>query len=1371
MADLIQMGEFMTGGEERTAIRLRDNLPGNWKIIANKVIPFPNGVSREIDFIILGTNRIFVVDSKGLRGKIHGTDAYWILASGESRDNPLNKVEMIARSLAGRIRAEVPFIRDGLGNAPFVEAVIVFSDADVEFLIQEPRRDHILKLADSDAALKRLDRLGKDKSIAPFRDKILQRLNLLPPRETLPKLINTFRIIEPLADGPHYRAFLAQNEADAASPRRLKMYRLSGLSVEEREEQKRLIFRDYSALVRLAETRLTPGVDSPFSWADDQYMIVPQRIFNLPSLRSTYSVTVNNTPLVFRLKLAERLLSGLKTLHTNGVLHRNLTPDNIFVDASIDPPRIGFADFDFARIPGSQSIATTIDELISYTPYLAPEIKIGASFADETTDVFALGVILLELFTGQSADELRDHDGNLRCPQLTSDDPLLTPQEMDDLRDILNLMIASDSRLRSNVDDGYQLVKDLLASRQKRDVSSPASIPSVRENQNAAQTSSVLTSIGIYQPNDYVGERYKIERILGQGVTANTYLAYDDVANDLYVLKQIRHRDEADRLARNEFAALKRLHHPNIVRVVDVFSSRDPFQLKMEYVAGDSLFDLWQRHDFPWEWEKVATFGDAALSALEYLEEKGVAHRDISGRNVMVLPDGKPKIIDFGFASPVRDLNETQVGTALYRAPELEHGESWNKTCDAYAMAVLLYQMLLGEIPFEQTISGNYDKTAVHSMPTIVGGDIDTTRKAELGGVLLRALSSERSARFDSVHAFRVAFHEAIRFTTREAVEAIGERRINFWVQNIQGLYRNSRVGNADNRGLDSLFARDTYVPTRLDTELRPRLFGDNPFQDEARYAVLLLSGNPGDGKTAFLETLRHDLETRGATTLRVDKNGWQYILDGHTYAANYDASESHNGKRANELLEEILEPFQGTAFNVKNYTALLAINDGKLRDFLLNNALYPELGEQVRRLLEQTGEPTDPRIALIDLKQRSIVSGTLDKNKDDLFELTLNKLLDKSGWQDCESCRARQACPMKFNRDSLSDSENGGTVRGRLRNLLQIMHLRNERHITMRDMRSMLAFIIAGNATCEEIHDALESGRIAEEATSRLYFMAAFNPLGESDETLQYLAGSDPSRTAVPRLDQFLFFRRSHNRQEEIERVLFSLKERSTTPLQALQPVALGAEWHVALKRRVFFEGDHEALKMEAVPLPDPQSLLPYRHFNAFLQAACNETPPNILRDNICEAISRANGIVESYDTHLCVRTARNDSLDLTVFKKFPVSEFICEVGKAPTSQVESLPNTIRFSHIKSDAVLIVSLDLFEILMRFTEGYREGIEEQEPFIIDLAQFQNRLLNQRAVELLLLEGGRQMHRVRQQRGKIELLPLHESSAEATKGKR
>ena len=75
------------------------------------------------------------------------------------------------------------------------------------------------------------------------------------------------------------------------------------------------------------------------------------------------------------------------------------------------------------------------------------------------------------------------------------------------------------------------------------------------------------------------------------------------------------------------------------------------------------------------------------------------------------------------------------------------------------------------------------------------------------------------------------------------------------------------------------------------------------------------------------------------------------------------------------------------------------------------------------------------------------------------------------------------------------------------------------------------------------------------------------------------------------------------------------------------------------------------------------------------------------------------------------------------------------------------------------SDARIVIGLDLFEILLRFTEGYEPGAEEQQPFVIDLAQFQNRLLNQMATELLLLEAGRKLHGVRQYGGEITLLSV------------
>jgi hypothetical protein len=121
-------------------------------------------------------------------------------------------------------------------------------------------------------------------------------------------------------------------------------------------------------------------------------------------------------------------------------------------------------------------------------------------------------------------------------------------------------------------------------------------------------------------------------------------------------------------------------------------------------------------------------------------------------------------------------------------------------------------------------------------------------------------------------------------------VLADGEWVENPFVHNLQALYRNSRLGNAENRGLDSKFAQETYVPTSMDTQLLPAVL-------EGHYWLVLLTGNPGDGKTAFLEKIGERLRDKGAIEKEWDRaNGWYYVLDRHEFLANFDASESSRG-------------------------------------------------------------------------------------------------------------------------------------------------------------------------------------------------------------------------------------------------------------------------------------------------------------------------------------------------------------------------------------------------------------------------------------------------------------------------------------------
>lgn len=1434
MAELRQLGDFITPGEEEAARRLERDLPATWTIIANKMLPMQNGTSREIDLIVVGPHRLFLLDEKGIRGPIIGDDQYWYLVSRESRPNPLNKMEHTASRVAGDLRQRVAHLGGYMAGAPFVQALVVLSDPTATMQIMDTRRDRIVRLDDCAETLKRLDTRGHGAtSLAPFRSDILKTLNLFAPRPSLPRTINEFIIRENLGDGPYYRAFLATHETGGANAlRRLKLYRLDGLTHDERQKQKELYRQEYLALLRLAESGLAPGADLPFTWGEEQYYVVPQKVLSLPTLRvhlapendqggknvaqkdvnaagrnianrTHLSNETTNTVKGFndgaaRLDLAHGLLSALAELHANNILHRNLTPDTIYYDASSRPARFVFADFDFARREGENSIAALADPFLSELPYRAPELDVagglGLAYADQTTDLYAIGVILAELFTGQDAQFLRNPNGGIAIPELPDDDTGLTEGQRADLRDILEAMTARESNHRyANAAEARDFLAAIIpqaaAVRRERESLLPESDMAQQATDNAdANAPHVDTFPGnrlpgsLYQKGDVIEDRYRVEAVLGQGATANTYLVFDETASHHFVLKQVRDPEHARRLAKDEFRALNQLQHQGIVRVYEVYKADAPFHLKIEFVRGDSLED--RKSEFPWSLSRIADIGKHLLEALEYLESRGIAHRDLSARNILLTPEGQPKIIDFGFAAAVDSIGRTQVGTPIYRAPELDRGEGWNSTCDRYALGVLLWQMLTGILPFQRDLNERYNKNVLPPLPpnTEKSRSVEAFQLSEVLGVLQKAIDPDPANRFDSSQEFCARLREAATRLPPDIIE--GERNISQAVIDIQGVYRNSRIGNAGNRGLEGDdFASRTYIQTKLDTDLAESVLN-------GAFDVVLLSGNPGDGKTAFLEKLCETLDDREATCEEATKNGWRYFYKGRTFAANLDASESSKGRRADELLEEILAPLAGDNPPTPEtpYTALLAINDGKLRDFLLehNRERYGWLAGQVQSLLDNPESANRSRIALVDLKQRSVVGDTLKPlpvgDGGDLFGRILNRFLNDAGWSVCLTCRVRPVCPMRFNRDSLADPTHGPQIQARLRALFQLTHLRRNRHITMRDLRSALAYIVAGTASCETIHEELENGGKSKTGEAvlppdhRLYFQAAFNPDNEGEDNLRDFAGYDPGETPAPRLDRFLHFRRGQDRRREIETMLLQVPNRASIPVESLTYAALDNRWYAAMKRRLWFEGDPDRL---AAPdghpqsnglalLPEPLLLLPYRHFAAFLAAIRlapsdpqRPTALEDLRDRLCEAISRANGIVnaEQYRKFLCVRTTHNRAVDLTVFKRFPCADFVCDILPVTARQIETLPNALILRHKdkRIRAELIISLDLFELLMRFTEGYRPGVEEQEPLVADLAQFQNRLLNVRADELLLLEGGRNLHRVRQSNGIIELV--------------
>jgi serine/threonine-protein kinase len=202
-------------------------------------------------------------------------------------------------------------------------------------------------------------------------------------------------------------------------------------------------------------------------------------------------------------------------------------------------------------------------------------------------------------------------------------------------------------------------------------------------------------------------DQFEVIDVLAKSGMATLYRARDDATGATVVLK-VPHLEYASDIVFNERFRReddigRRLSHPGIVKTLTP-ASKSRLYLPMEYVAGESLrARLGREKRLPVA--EAVRIAIALADTLEYLHEHSVVHRDIKPENVILLPDGSPKLLDFGIA-----LDSTQrrmewpglsqtVGTPDYMAPEQQHGRSGDARTDLYALGVMLYEMLTGQVP------------------------------------------------------------------------------------------------------------------------------------------------------------------------------------------------------------------------------------------------------------------------------------------------------------------------------------------------------------------------------------------------------------------------------------------------------------------------------------------------------------------------------------------------------------------------------------------------------------------------------------------------------------------------------------------------
>jgi serine/threonine protein kinase len=202
--------------------------------------------------------------------------------------------------------------------------------------------------------------------------------------------------------------------------------------------------------------------------------------------------------------------------------------------------------------------------------------------------------------------------------------------------------------------------------------------------------------------------RYQLERRLAQGGMAEVWLATDLMLDRRVALKWLKPSLASDPIVaerfRREAIAVAGLTHPNIVAIHDVFEEGGRQAVVMQLVDGKSLRQLLdvQTRLSP---ELTIHIGTCVAAALDAAHQAGFVHRDVKPGNILVTPDGRVLLTDFGIAKGLDgddDLTSDNVmmGTAKYLSPEQVRGRKLDGRADIYALGLVLYECLAGRVPF-----------------------------------------------------------------------------------------------------------------------------------------------------------------------------------------------------------------------------------------------------------------------------------------------------------------------------------------------------------------------------------------------------------------------------------------------------------------------------------------------------------------------------------------------------------------------------------------------------------------------------------------------------------------------------------------------
>jgi Tfp pilus assembly protein PilF len=296
-----------------------------------------------------------------------------------------------------------------------------------------------------------------------------------------------------------------------------------------------------------------------------------------------------------------------------------------------------------------------------------------------------------------------------------------------------------------------------------------------------------------------IGKRiahYEVSARLGAGGMGEVYLARDTKLGREIALKLLPVEMSADETARarllNEARTASSLNHPHICTIFEVGEAEGRAYIALEHVEGKPLAAMVPEGGLPTD--AVLRYGTQIADALAHAHDRGVIHRDLKTSNVMITPEGRAKVLDFGLAKKLRDEDLAEVtrsgqgltqagavvGTLHSMAPELLSGNAADARSDIWALGILLYETAAGALPFQGKTGFEMTSAILREPPRTLPERVP----AGLRAVIQRCLAKEPGQRYQRASEVRAAL-EALRSDTSVHVmqpAPLGARAAKPWI-------------------------------------------------------------------------------------------------------------------------------------------------------------------------------------------------------------------------------------------------------------------------------------------------------------------------------------------------------------------------------------------------------------------------------------------------------------------------------------------------------------------------------------------------------------------------------------------------------------